>query len=59
LHSDIGLAERRLGRLTEAVVQTERSVALNPQDLSVATSLVETLAALRRYTEERTLISRS
>ena len=58
LHASIGTAERRLGRLTEAAVQFERSVALNPQDLVAASSLSETLHALRRYTEARTLTTR-
>ena len=58
LHAVIGTAERRLGLLAEAAVESERSVALNPQDLSVATSLIDTLNALRRYTEARAFTAR-
>ena len=58
LHAHIGQAERRLGRVTEAVVQFERAVTLNPQDLGSATSLLQTLYQLRRYTELRALTTR-
>ena len=58
LHLHIGSAERRLGHGTKAAVRFERAVALNPQDLGAATSLIETLNLLRRYPEARALANR-
>ena len=51
----IGLAQRRLGRLPEALESFARSIELNPRDALTPVQQLQTLHALRRFTEERDL----
>ncbi len=53
--SYIGLAQRRLGRLPEALESFARSIELNPRDAGIPMQQLQTLHALRRFTEERDL----
>jgi tetratricopeptide (TPR) repeat protein len=44
-----GLVERRLGRWTETVRDSEKALELDPQDVSLAVNLVQTLSGMKRY----------
>jgi TolB-like protein len=54
----IGLTLRRLGRLPEALASFARSVELNPRDVNCPVAQIETLNALRRFSESRTRATR-
>ncbi len=51
----IGLAQRRLGRLPEALESFARSIELNPRDALIPVQQLQTLHALRRFAEEQKL----
>ena len=51
----IGLTQRRLGRVTEAIVSFTRAVGLNPRDADGAVAQIETLFYLRHFAAVRDL----
>jgi TolB-like protein len=54
----IGLAQRRLGRLPEALDSFARSIELNPRDALIPVQQLQTLHGLRRFQEEHDLALR-
>jgi len=56
LQDYIGAALRRLGRLSEAAVRSERAMALNPRSLGIVESYALTIFYLRRYAEVEGLV---
>jgi TolB-like protein len=51
----IARAQRRLGRLREALISYRRALALNSRDLTCMLDQVETLSYMRRFSEVREL----
>jgi serine/threonine protein kinase/tetratricopeptide (TPR) repeat protein len=47
------LVERRLGQFAESIRDGEKAVELDPQNVSLATSLVQTYSGLRRFDDSK------